>query len=222
MSVVLCSAMTNTNPPDSPRSVRGQFQPLRLLTCLALVATYPLLALSLMLPAGLAFGSAFVVEFVIHNSADRPVEVTPVGTAGQQGKRRALPVMIWRFPAFPATQRGGFRLAPGESVSILYDWDDINFSEIVVRDADGVFRQLVVNPNPTTNQYHPPDQRRFVIDDAAALGPVTGSVLAASNTARRPTRLPWIILGLMFLPWPMYIGLRHLRRAVATGVPVKR
>lgn len=203
------------NPYAPSTSTGSGFRLVQCLTRLSLLATYPFLVLSLLLPAGLVFGSAFIAGFVIQNDTDQPLDVTPVGTVGPQGRRSPLPVQCCRFPTFPAWQRGGFRLAPGESISILYDMDDINFSEIVVREADGISRQLVVNPNPTTNQYHAPSQRRFVIRDLTSLGPVPGPVLAASNVARLPTNGPWIMLGLILLPWPAYIGLWYLNRRIS-------
>jgi hypothetical protein len=82
----------------------------------------------------------------------------------------------------------------------------------IVRDVLGGTSQLVVNPNPTVDQYRAPRERHFVIDDLTALEPVPVSVLAASNTAQLPTVRPWIILGLLILPWGLYAVLSTLNR----------
>lgn len=127
--------------------------------------TYPFLALSMLLIAGMGFGAAFIADFIIENRTTQTVSVTPIGTVGKEGTKWPLPTMMFKFPPLSALRAGGFSLAPGESITVLYDMDDINFSEIVVEDGQSQQYQLVVNPNPTTNQYHAPRQRRFVIDD---------------------------------------------------------
>ena len=70
--------------------------------------------------------------------------------------------------------------------------DDINFSEIVVHDRDGERGQLIVNPNPTQNQYGAPEQTHFVIDDMDSLAPVPEAVRHAAREAQRPNNFAWI------------------------------
>lgn len=51
--------------------------------------------------------------------------------------RGPLPVKTLMFLPLPALRGGGYRLAPGESVTARYDFDDINSSAIVVHADPG-------------------------------------------------------------------------------------
>jgi len=187
--------------------------PLKSLIRIALIATYPLLAVSVLAFGGLTFTVAFVAEFTVENKTDKPIAITPVGTIGKQGDRHPLPVCMWSFLPIWSAQRGGFDIPPGESIDIIYDMDDINFSEIVVHDQDGERGQLVVNSNPTNNQYHAPAQKRFVIDDLDSLAAIPEPVRKASRDAQVRTSVPWIFLGVLFGPWIAFILLSWLNRS---------
>jgi hypothetical protein len=191
---------------------RRQIHLPKLLIRLALMATCPLLAVSMLVFLGLSFGGAFVAEFTVENRTGQRIAVTPIGTVGKKGDRQPLPVYMWPFPPIWSSQRGGFEILPGESIDIMYDWDDINFSEIVVRDHAGERGQLVVDANPTRNQYRAPSQTRFAIDDIDSLEPVTGPVRNAARNAHVPTNAPWIILGMLLGPWIVFIVLRSVDR----------
>jgi len=160
----------------------------------------------------LCFGSAFVAKFTVENQTDEPIAVTPVGTVGQQGTREALPVYMWPLPPIWSSHRGGFEILPGESIDIIYDMDDINFSEIVVHSRNGEIGQVVVNPDPTRDQYHAPAQKHFVIDDLDSLAPVPRYVSDAARKAQLPTSAPWIIFSVLLAPWVLFIVLSRLNR----------
>jgi hypothetical protein len=174
-------------------------------------ATYPFLGLSLLLFAGMTFGAAYVTDFTVENRTDKAITVTPVGTFGA-GNRAPLPVKMLAFPPLPALRGGGFRLAPGESVRIPYDMDDINFSEIVVAAEPGPPLQLVTDPDPTANQYHGPLQRCYVIDDLARLEPAPPPVLEASRAADRQCVVACVMCSVLFGPWLVYALLAWLSR----------
>ncbi len=183
---------------------------LRLLT----YTTYPFLGLSLLLFLGMGFGAAFVADFTVENRTDTTVAVTPVGTVGA-GDRAPLPVKVLAFPLLPplpALRAGGYRLAPGEAVTIRYDMDDINFSEIVVAAGPDRVLQLVTDPNPTTNQYHGPLQRHYVIDDLARLEPVPQPVREAAQAADGQWVVAGVVYALLFGPWAVYALVTWLSR----------
>jgi len=104
-----------------------------------------------------------------------------VGTFGRAGSKRRLPIYMWPVPAVQAGRTGNFPLGPGESKRILYDWDDINFSEIVVAAEDGRQVQIVVDATPTKRQYHRPEKSQFVIPALDELERAEGPVLAAAE-----------------------------------------
>lgn len=174
-------------------------------------ATYPFLYLSMLLLGGLCVGGAFVTDFTIENRTDTAIVVTPVGTIGE-GRRAPLPVVMLAFPQFPALRSGGYRLAPGESIRIQYDMDDINFSEIVVAAEPDRLLQLVTDPTPTAIQYHGPLQPHYSIDDLAQLEPVPLPVQKAAQAADRQWVVFCRINALLFGPWLMYATVLWLSR----------
>lgn len=171
------------------------------------------LVFSALLFTGLFAGGAFVADFTVvnqtgENGTGETIRITPVGTVGKLGDRSPLPIYRWTLPQIPAVMRGGFTLSPGDAITLMYDMDDINFSEIVVETATGPPRQLIVDPRPTEHQYHRPSRDQFVIDDLAALDPVPPPVLAAARRAQKSMsgRL-WFELGFIVFPWLMAIPL---------------
>ncbi len=179
-------------------------------------ANYPFLGLSALLFAGMVFGAAFVARFSVENRTGEPIVVTPVGTAGTAGSRAPLPVLSLGFPSLPALRSGGFRLAPGESVSILYDMDDIRLSELVVAARPGQALPMVAGTTPAAGQDHGPDPRgrRYVIDDLTRLGPATSSVRRAALAADRQWVVACISLTILLGPWLLHAILARLTSRV--------
>jgi hypothetical protein len=143
---------------------------------------------------------AFITDIHITNATPHSIKVTPIGTAGVLGDRWPLPVFKSAFPAFESKQVGDFHIPSGSTLEILYDWDDINFSEIVVKDHLGQLSQIVTDPTPTQSQYHPPQINTFTIDASSPLQPVPANVLAAYQQAQQPTPI-WSRLWYFFIPW---------------------
>lgn len=178
---------------------------------------YPLMGLSALLILGLCFSTVFAVAFTVENRSGETIIVTPVGTIGKEGRRTALPVVVGRHVPIPAAQTGGFRLENGASVEIVYDCDDINFSEIVVEDQRGRFCQLVTDPNPTENQYHPPTLARYTINDLAQMPPANADVReACMSAARHGGMVPFVILVIIAGPWLVF-GLLRIALAAVDG-----
>ncbi len=166
---------------------------------------------------GMGFGAAFVTDFTVENRTGVAIVVTPVGTVGTAGSRAPLPVKMLAFPPLPALRSGGYRLAPGESVTIQYDMDDINFSEIVVTAEPGRTLQLVTDPAPTANQYHGPKQRHYVVDDLAQLEPAPLPVQEAAQATDRQWVVACVVFSLLFGPWLVYAIIAWLSRRWENG-----
>jgi hypothetical protein len=149
---------------------------------IAALASSPLLLLSLLAVVNLfnPMVLAFQYEFEVANKSEEPIEITPIGTIGREGIKAILPQYLSRLPAWPALRQGAFALDPGSSVKVLYDWDDINFSEILIRTSSGAYRQLVVDPDPTESQYHPPVAERYVVPSLAQLPEAPRTVIEAA------------------------------------------
>lgn len=149
---------------------------LRLLT----YATYPFLVLSPLLLVGLAFGMVYVCEFTVENRAARVLVVTPVGRSHETdtGERGPLPVRMIDMPALPALRSGGFRLEPGESVTIGYDSDEVTLTEIVVAiEGDPELRFVTLSGGST--------DRPLVIDARTRLEPAYPNLVEATQLADR-------------------------------------
>jgi hypothetical protein len=124
----------------------------------------------------------FITSFTVVNETTETLVVSPVGTVGA-GDRHLLPLYATHTPACMAPRDRRFQIGPGESRRFLYDWDDINFSELAIESEDS-YRMLVVDPKPTENQYHMPYQDVFVIDTLSALPPASAEVReAVENTS---------------------------------------
>lgn len=182
-------------------------------------ATYPLLLLSILcFGNAIGFGSAFIANFVIVNRANETIVVTPVGTIDQEGHKALLPITVSAVVNLPALRRAAFRLAPGESVTINYDSDDINFSEIVVEDLRAGVYQATVDAHPTTNQFHGPLNHEYIVGNLTSLESVLPNVrdaaLTASQSSNRARLLYFVLLG----SWVAYGILTLLLR----GISVRR
>ncbi len=157
----------------------------------------------------------FWTGFSVRNSAGEIIYVTPIGTVGREGYRDRLPLSRSSHFSIPPSTNSDFRLSPNEVRRFIYNWDDINFSELAVRDERGHWRQLVVDPHPTERQYRRLAQDFFVIPPFSELPDATEAVRAAAVRPGSPTSIPWLLsllgifppLLLVFCVWRL--GLFH-------------
>lgn len=141
---------------------------------------------------------SFVTSFTVTNDSGRTLDVVPVGTFND-GSRGRLPTFASKVPALRRLGRTSYRIGHGETQTVLFDCDDINLSELAVRDQAGTYRQLVTDANPPRNDYRAPSQKSFTIPDFSQLEAVDPRVLAA---AKRPGGLipSWWALASLALP----------------------
>jgi len=86
----------------------------------------------------------FLQSFEMYNGSGAEVWATPIGMREGSGRYGPLPRYKSKdAPAFGSRQTHDIHLRPGESVTIVYDCDDINFRHILVRTASG--RVLIVD-----------------------------------------------------------------------------
>jgi hypothetical protein len=90
--------------------------------------------------------TAFLVDFEIRNRSGETVWVTPVAATGTPGERVLLPLFDRRWPARIAPSNRDLEVPAGASIRLTYDWDDCQFSEVLVRRASGDLRQVTVDP----------------------------------------------------------------------------
>ena len=165
---------------------------MKLLVQLAAIPYYLALLVGFLIWITVLCPLAFMTDCSVTNKTDESLSVTPIGTVGPDGQRTLLPLYRTSFPYFVKSKRGNFQVRPGETFRFDYDMDDVNFSEIVVENPAGEMRQLIVNFNPTQNQYTVPDETDFVIGDFASLLPITASVKAVATEAQQSGRM-WLI-----------------------------
>lgn len=174
---------------------------LQRLTRLAEWGTYPFLLLSGILLSAMPMVTAFVVPLTIQNNTDQLISVTPVGTTDRHQQKAGLPIMLSTLLPLPAGKLGGFSLRSGEAVTVQYDFDDINFTEIVIEGPNGVWRQIAVDPDRPRDCCYPPWQEEYSITDLSVLEPVTPDVQSAAIDAIRSKSGPWSFLAVVGAPW---------------------
>lgn len=157
------------------------------------------------------FALVFLYPFQVENKTNEPIWITPLGTVGEEGLRQVLPQYLFRTPALPALKEADLRIDPGETRHLIYDWDDINFSEIVVKSRRGEQRMLVVDSHPTENRYHTPGENHFVIDSFERLEPLTGAISETVLSRRWNFATPMFLL-LGALPVALLAGYKLLNR----------
>jgi len=79
----------------------------------------------------------FLSSFEIRNDSGVDVWVTPIGRWEGTGDYGPLP-RYWNRtpPAIPSWQDHDIPLEAGGRLTVIYDWDDINFRHLLVRTAD--------------------------------------------------------------------------------------
>lgn len=148
----------------------------------------------------------FLTSFKVQNQSGQDVWITPIGTVGARGKKARLPVYSFPLPAIPAIKTGSFHLKDDQTIKIIYDWDDINFSEIAVESENRNFFQFTVDPKPTENRYHPLKTRQFIIPKIEELESIKSDVHNAATRKGREWIEHLIILGgilSLILNWKM-------------------
>lgn len=179
---------------------------------LAVWATYPFLLLPGIFISGTFMVTAFVVPLTIRNDTHQLIFVTPIGTTETRQLKTGLPIVLTAYVPIPAGRMGAFPLPPGESVTVKYDMDDVNFSEIVVEGPDGVWRQLVTDPNPPVGYCYPPSEDLYSIDDLSGLEPVPPAVQFAADQAIQARHGTWAFLAFVVSPWLLHWILQSFRR----------
>ncbi len=144
---------------------------IRLSYALASVVTLPLFLVTLLTGLNLVnpMGLAFLTSFHVVNRSGENLWVTPIGAVGSAGKRRTLPLAFGQYLYLMKPFSKDIALSDGERQRLVYDWDDIQFSEILLRRENGEYRVLETGLHPTENQYRRPAQTEFVVENMADL-----------------------------------------------------
>lgn len=185
---------------------------MKLLLQILIYLTYPFLLFSGIILLGSL--QALVADFTIENRSGETIWVTPIGSVGPEGHRCQLPVVMSGYFSFPSFSPGRYRLDPDESVTVKYDMDDINFSEIVIQDNKGQIFQLVTNPNPTIKRYLGPLQEVYIIDSLENLRKANQDIRIAAIPSNGQRNWSVLLSILIIGPWIVYLVLSWVRRWV--------
>lgn len=151
-------------------------------------------------------GLAFITGFVIRNESTRTLYVTPVGVLGDE--RRILPQVLLRIPYIPIMDRQNIKLRKGQSIKIYYDWDDVTFSEIAVRDEKNTWRQMSVLPEEEKVCCSPNKKGVYVLpvfDELEEISPQVKKVISREDAVNGSGWLLSVIL-LLLGPVSIYLG----------------
>lgn len=88
----------------------------------------------------------FLSQFEIVNQTGQQISVTPIGVWAGSGEYGPLPTFFSALPSIPYWRKGvryDIPLAQSASVRVLYDMDDIQFGDILVRAESGEVLILV-------------------------------------------------------------------------------
>jgi len=153
-------------------------------------------------------------EFEIANNSGIPISVTPVGIIKTQARRVTLPVLRPKGQRIWTRRRTEIPLAPGQTIRLAYDFDEIQFSEVLVHTQEGGTRMLLVIPSGVhEGQYSPPRENSFSVPALAGLPAAPDNVKGYDDRERRRS---WYLLCLGILaPLGWWIAQRGLRSAAS-------
>ena len=152
----------------------------------------------------------FLTRFEVMNDSGDDFKVTPVGVVGRRGDRETLPLKMARFLNIPTIQDRSFAVVAGARRSFIYDYDDIQFSELLIVPSHGPAREIVVDPNPTVRQYRRPATNRFVVPALETLPLARPEVLAVRDNLSYAGISKIVALGLIGIGAPF--GVVYARR----------
>lgn len=161
--------------------------PLFCLTCL--------MTCSVMNPMGVVF----LTSFEVVNATGEDLLITPIGARGPKGVRGTLPISSFSHFYIMSPQNSQFSVPAGTSLSLTYDSDDVQFTEIVCQRPDGSHVIVPTGLHPTQGQYRAPPTRKFEITDFGTLQPATDLHLKAIPSSKQSEWLPYFLAALGLL-----------------------
>ncbi len=166
-------AGATVNHSTTQRLVRGA-------ALLSLVPAVPagLLAVLIALNSVNPLQTAFVAEFLVRNASGEPLRFWVAGE-NESSQVQLLPLFATELPAFPSYRRGAFRLVHQGEARIVYDWDDVTFTVIVVERETGELRALDVDTQRRGQGCcRPPATDTYTIPEVSGLRPVSSAEAA--------------------------------------------
>jgi hypothetical protein len=142
----------------------------------------------------------FLTTFEIENKTGEEILVTPIGAVRSKGDRQTLPYSALPWLYIMIKDYKDYPIPPGKVRKFHYDWDDIQFSEILVRLPSKEYHVIQTGLHPTRNQYQCLGEKRFEIVDVESLPLAENIHLEALHFDSNRILLLYILAILGFAP----------------------
>jgi hypothetical protein len=155
--------------------------------------------------------TVFISSFSVRNESGEPLRFWVAGTH-ESGRIDLLPLFATSWPALPSWRAAGFYLVDKQTTRVIYDWDDHNFTAILVGGAAGDVLAFDVDAEARGSDCcHRHRQEEYVRPPLGALRAAT----SAERAAREEGTSHGLRLGatyvLPFLPVALFWLQRRLR-----------
>lgn len=180
-----------------------------LIGLLGLTLPITLLLVAMLLHPFNPMQQSFISKLEIKNNSDNLINVTPIGTTGNNSKH-VLQQYARRFPAFDSPKETDIPVPPNTTTTIFIHNDDICLSELVYSDHEGNYRQTPVGRNVTGCDSIRPKDAAFIFNSLSELEKVDPESVTLIKT-HNPKNMPWW-LWMGALPVPIFLIMIFYRR----------
>ena len=150
----------------------------------------------------------FISSFSVRNDSGEPLRFWTAGVH-ESGQTHLLPLFATSWPALPSLRAGGFFLAARQTTRVTYDWDDYNFTAIIVRSAGGDLLAFDVDAEARqADCCYRPRKEEYVLPPLGTLRAAT----PAERTAREEGNFVGLRLGAIFVLPFVPVGFFWLQR----------
>lgn len=163
-----------------------------------------LLAILLVVDAVNPLSVMFLHSFSIENQTDKEIIVSPIGAVGSEGVRHPLPISSSKRFHVISVKNGNFPIPAKTAREFTYDWDDIQFSEILTRRKNGDWKVMKTGLHPTRRQYRMPEKTLFEISDLDEL-PNANDIHLEAISGKSPGLAIMYVLAALGLVSPVLI-----------------
>ena len=91
-------------------------------------------------------GMGFIDRIQVENASGQMVYVTPVGEL-ESGRKALLPLRRPIPMAYAVARRGDYEIKPGARIELMFDMDDVRFTELVIASSGNEPFQVPVESN---------------------------------------------------------------------------
>jgi len=115
---------------------------------------------------------AFLESFRITNNSGESILVMPIGMITGSGRYGPLPRYRHSSPPAVALRRSEpIQIAAGAETDVTYDYDDINFRHILIKDTHGNIYILNTDKRGSRDESFGPQRENYIIPPLKELGP---------------------------------------------------